>query len=438
MRLDLCKNQSCQSEAVAVRDTPGQRSPGRRSLPPISNQATQRIMRRANVERAPIGLPCALTTELTGAFDAHVEFGPSDTALDPADQATLVAFVQSRIAAGTSSRIRVDGHASVDGPEDLNWRLSCQRAIAVRDELVGIGIPIQDIVMLAHGETSEFSTAQAPNRRATFSSMQPAGSLPALQGARFLQTAAIAASPLPADTIRTWRALSSRGDLDGALRAVVWAMEQRGEIDMRLLRTQPSTQPAVCSQPEAIALDPTIGGAVTTPCGCLGTSGSRTPNPRIRIRPTLVTNNPFAPGFARQINAEVLHSTLIHEFRHVIQEYEKCNGTLNTAQGVCTDCNSPEEMDSYLAEIEAGYDRAVVRHAWVRVFVNQDFLSASQRGVFQTRIDAALQKINRTFPGVDWNVDPEVLRTRSFCDQLGPSPPHVGTCGNRPTGGGTP
>jgi hypothetical protein len=350
--------------------------------------------------------------------------------LDAADRTEIAAFVQRHTAAGTSTRMRADGYASVDGPEDLNWRLSCERAIAIRDELVTLGISSQDIVTIAHGETTEFSaTEHAPNRRATITALGPARPLPTLRGPALAQTPAAPANPLPADTIRVWRALVAKGDLEGALHAVVWAMERRGEIDMRLLRTRPSARIPVCQESAAIALDPTLSGAFTTPCGCLGPRGNATPNPRIRIQSALVSHNLLAPGHPRQTSAEVLHSTLRHEFRHVVQEYETCNGSLTTpAQGVCTDCNSPLEMDAYLSEIEAGPDSSAFRNAWVRVFVNRDFLSPLQRAAFQGRMDAAEQKVSRSFPGVDWDADPEVVRARARCNGLGPTPPHVGGC----------
>ena len=74
---------------------------------------------------------------------------------------------------GSNAIVRVDGFASVDGPESLNWVLSCDRAIAVATELhtpsnLAPGIPVKFITFFAHGETNEFSSNEL-NRRATIS-----------------------------------------------------------------------------------------------------------------------------------------------------------------------------------------------------------------------------------------------------------------------------
>jgi len=55
-----------------------------------------------------------------------------------------------------------------------------------------------------------------------------------------------------------------------------------------------------------------------------------------------------------QQGVEILHSTLLHEFWHVIQIFETCNISEQSA-GTCTDRNDLEEMDAYLSQIEAGY-----------------------------------------------------------------------------------
>lgn len=57
--------------------------------------------------------------------------------------------------AGTlgSTRIELIGHADRSGPEDYNMGLSERRAIAVRDQLMQLGIPESDISFFARGES---------------------------------------------------------------------------------------------------------------------------------------------------------------------------------------------------------------------------------------------------------------------------------------------
>jgi outer membrane protein OmpA-like peptidoglycan-associated protein len=58
-------------------------------------------------------------------------------------------------AAGTLKSIRIDatGHADRSGSTDYNLKLSQRRAVAVRDELVRLGIPVGEIAIFAKGET---------------------------------------------------------------------------------------------------------------------------------------------------------------------------------------------------------------------------------------------------------------------------------------------
>jgi hypothetical protein len=80
--------------------------------------------------------------------------------------------------------VRIDGFASTDGPEPLNWTLSCNRANAVALELKtpsggGPGIPAGLLDIFAQGETSEFSPDLEPNRRATIRASLPVPVIPA-------------------------------------------------------------------------------------------------------------------------------------------------------------------------------------------------------------------------------------------------------------------
>jgi hypothetical protein len=103
-----------------------------------------------------------------------LHFATNDASLTPAQTRVLDAFVASWHATGAAARVRVDGHASSDGPEARNWTLSCQRAEAVRDALVrpasGVpGIPSTQIDLRAHGASSELGGDLAANRTATLS-----------------------------------------------------------------------------------------------------------------------------------------------------------------------------------------------------------------------------------------------------------------------------
>jgi hypothetical protein len=227
----------------------------------------------------------------------------------------------------------------------------------------------------------------------------------------------------PADLNRFRRLLAAR-DQAAAVRFIAQIMARRGEIDAALLITQAVSGHAQsdCRNAAAYVIDPAVNGANTISCGCFTDGGGRRlPNPRIRLNFDLFQSRALTTPHQNEFHehlAEMLHSTLLHEFRHVVQDYAGCNTAGGRGQGICTDCNSPREMDAYLAEIEAGYRPGVYRHAWVRVFVNWDYLAAEQQGVFSARQTAARRKIDTAFPGVDWAADPDVVQYQAWCRSL--------------------
>jgi len=134
------------------------------------------LQNQADIDQAPPGLPCALVTGAGHLDGPNVLFDRSSTNLSVAERVNIANFVDNWIADGSRDSIQVDGYASVDGPQSLNWRLSCSRAEAVRDELVAQGVPVGQITIVAHGETTEFSTdVLALNRRAIISRQPSAG-----------------------------------------------------------------------------------------------------------------------------------------------------------------------------------------------------------------------------------------------------------------------
>lgn len=148
--------------------------------------------------------------------------------------------------------------------------------------------------------------------------------------------------------------------------------------------------------------------ATVTPCGATPRGGEQLPNVRIQIGPDAIRR------------VETLHSALFREFRHVRQQYEQSNrpGGRTRFTSRPTDCNQPEEMDAYLSEIEAGYDRHVVMHAWVRVYVNWPWLAPEQQQVFLPRHVAARRKVDRLFPSVPWESNAMVATYRQHCQDV--------------------
>ncbi len=124
--------------------------------------------------RAPADMDkdCSPTKEpVTGAAEA-INFVVDRYDLDHSlgnGRAQIKAAADRWRGAGASGKIRVDAYASSEYECEYNWRLSCNRAKSVRDELKKQGVPESNIVLFAHGESDEAGATLAPNRRAIIS-----------------------------------------------------------------------------------------------------------------------------------------------------------------------------------------------------------------------------------------------------------------------------
>ncbi|RDC59894.1 hypothetical protein HME9302_01091 [Alteripontixanthobacter maritimus] len=97
-----------------------------------------------------------------------IYFAQGDSTLS-SEGASMVRKAVDRIATMPSSnRIIVTGHASEEGDDDVNMRLSRDRAAAVAQRFVNAGVSRRDISILAFGEgAASAENTPARNRRAT-------------------------------------------------------------------------------------------------------------------------------------------------------------------------------------------------------------------------------------------------------------------------------
>jgi outer membrane protein OmpA-like peptidoglycan-associated protein len=131
-----------------------------------------RLQRQADISQAPSGLPCILVEGPGHLSGVDIFFGQSSPAINEPYKSAIANFANDWVSRGSKEDSSVDGYASVDGPNSFNWQLSCDRAEAVKAELVSRGIPANKITTFAHGETKEFSsTNYGPNRHAIISTI---------------------------------------------------------------------------------------------------------------------------------------------------------------------------------------------------------------------------------------------------------------------------
>jgi len=108
-------------------------------------------------------------------------FTNNSSTLTSAQRTSVESLAATWLGNGAEDEIFVDGFASTDGDPAANLTLSCNRAEAIKTELIANGVSSGKVTTRAHGESTEFSnTSLAPNRRAIVSStaITHAGRLP--------------------------------------------------------------------------------------------------------------------------------------------------------------------------------------------------------------------------------------------------------------------
>lgn len=252
------------------------------------------------------------------------------------------------------------------------------------------------------------------------------------------------ASALPAAVQTAYQARITANDMPGALNVVVQHLASAGEIDMNLLQTQANAghRRSICQGADCFIVA-NVPGAFTSHCSEILSGTTKLPNPRIEINESVI-RNPIR-----------LHTTILHEYRHVVQHFALINQSSSTGgPSDCLNCNSPTEMDAYLSEVERGYDPLTMVQGFARVYVMWGYLAPEQQTVFQSRKTAAEAKIARHYPRLAWDANSEVIAYRRnsealisaherrtslqrpfYCNSL-MAPLNPGTRSGQPAGGG--
>ena len=148
----------------------------------IASSVTNGVVQRAgDPAEIPPGFPCPfdLTPGRPPGTDILFDVGKKDITGTHVTQ--LVAFVATWVAGGGADDILVHGYSSTDGDQGPNWTLSCDRAQAVHDQLITLGVPPVRVEVVAHGESTDFGSSGTVNRHAIVST-SPSGIFPFVTG----------------------------------------------------------------------------------------------------------------------------------------------------------------------------------------------------------------------------------------------------------------
>ena len=243
--------------------------------------------------------------------------------------------------------------------------------------------------------------------RATASWVAPA---PTVQRLDIYGRAAAESSPLPADTTAEFARLVEAGNQAEALRVVVTAMTARGELDPGILRTSGPGDLWEIGDVGAMGAVASFRASFADP----DNPTRRLPNPRFKVSPRIL--GPGRPGALEQ-----LHSTLLHEYRHVEQQAERVNRPAATGPDRAPGYgNDPDEFDAYLSEVESAHSTGHMRTAALQAGVGWEFLAEADREPFRARWTAAQSRIRRVLgvPLEDVLSSPAAERYRAQLRQL--------------------
>ena len=175
------------------------------------------LQRQADISKAP-AIKCVATVGHGHLPGTDVMFGQSSSDVG-GQKAAIVNFARQWVADGSKDDVMVDGWASEEGPQELNWQLSCERAEAVKVELISQGVPDAKITTLAHGASTEFSAKDlAPNRRAIITRQHAVGPPPVPES---ITSETVA--PTPGARTRTTIGVGEEVNLTHAPGAAAWA-----------------------------------------------------------------------------------------------------------------------------------------------------------------------------------------------------------------------
>ncbi len=137
----------------------------------------EKVQRMGDLSQVPPGLACPVANSTSEPSVLTTLFPLDVYALTNAQKHDIATFATSWRTSGGTDRLRVDGYASEPGHDSHNWTLSCNRAMAVANELRANGVATNLMDVFANGETTEFG-AQAANQAAHISMISPPATPP--------------------------------------------------------------------------------------------------------------------------------------------------------------------------------------------------------------------------------------------------------------------
>jgi peptidoglycan-associated lipoprotein len=113
-------------------------------------------------------------------FDPYTVYFDFDSSVVNASERSKVEAVAQHLRSNPASAVRVEGHCDERGTEEYNRALGDRRALAVREELIGLGIDPTRVDTISYGKDRPADPGQGEeawrkNRRGEFVLLMPPG-----------------------------------------------------------------------------------------------------------------------------------------------------------------------------------------------------------------------------------------------------------------------
>jgi peptidoglycan-associated lipoprotein len=147
------------------------------TVPATDNSAVGRIDSTQGIAQADPSSHAGWKEDAT-MFQANRVFFDFDSSVVKASERPKVAAVADSLKGNAASAVRVDGHCDERGTEEYNRALGERRALAIREELVKLGVAPMRVDTLSYGEDrpadpGHDEVAWRENRRGEFILLTP-------------------------------------------------------------------------------------------------------------------------------------------------------------------------------------------------------------------------------------------------------------------------
>ena len=116
--------------------------------------------------RLATGFPASINFENGKFVTRNIRFDVNKAILKP-ESISILKQVKGYMDTNPSIKIEIGGHTDSDGTDDFNQKLSQQRADAVKDQLVSMGIAASRLTAKGFGESSPVDNGNTPEAKAT-------------------------------------------------------------------------------------------------------------------------------------------------------------------------------------------------------------------------------------------------------------------------------